>query len=75
MQPTLNPTSKSSHSRSSSNSSSSSESDSDASRSSTSSSSSSSSGDDGAQSDWVLVDKWSVKVRHAYGRGDVVMLW
>ena len=26
-------------------------------------------------SDWVLVDKWSVKVRHRYERGDVVVLW
>jgi len=28
-----------------------------------------------AHRDWVLVDKWSVKVRHAYKQGDVVVLW
>jgi signal peptidase I len=25
--------------------------------------------------DWVLVEKWSVKVMHRHERGDVVVLW
>ncbi len=28
-----------------------------------------------ASSDWVLVEKVSYKMRYAYGRGDVAVLW